>query len=218
MFTNAQEVPAESFKEDTALKSIDLSEVTSLGASALYNCTSLEIEDLSVPNLETLGSNAFYGVKIKKISNLGKITALPGSSNNISTRNYGASDVLEEVIVPDTVTNIPNHSFRLYTSLKEVTLPNSLTAIGMLAFWSCNSLTKLIIPSTVTSIGSNAFQNTGLTTFICRATTPPTIGNGIFINVMCPIYVPDESIETYKTATNWSAFSDRIKPLSEYSE
>ena len=31
----------------------------------------------------------------------------------------------------------------------------------------------------------------------------------------CPIYVPDTAVETYKTATNWSAYSSRIKPISE---
>lgn len=29
------------------------------------------------------------------------------------------------------------------------------------------------------------------------------------------IYVPDNMVETYKTATNWSAYADRIKPISE---
>jgi hypothetical protein len=32
------------------------------------------------------------------------------------------------------------------------------------------------------------------------------------------IYVPDESVEAYKGATNWSAYADQIKPISEYVE
>ena len=32
------------------------------------------------------------------------------------------------------------------------------------------------------------------------------------------IYVPNESVDTYKTATNWSTYADIIKPLSEYVE
>ena len=32
------------------------------------------------------------------------------------------------------------------------------------------------------------------------------------------IYVPDELIEQYKTATNWSVYANQIKPLSEYVE
>ena len=31
----------------------------------------------------------------------------------------------------------------------------------------------------------------------------------------CPIYVPDSAVDVYKSATNWSAYSSRIKPISE---
>ena len=31
----------------------------------------------------------------------------------------------------------------------------------------------------------------------------------------CPIYVPDDAVEIYKTATNWSKYTSRIKPISE---
>ena len=31
----------------------------------------------------------------------------------------------------------------------------------------------------------------------------------------CPIYVPDSAVDAYKSATNWSAYSSRIKPISE---
>lgn len=29
------------------------------------------------------------------------------------------------------------------------------------------------------------------------------------------VYVPDELVEEYKVATNWSTFANQIKPLSE---
>lgn len=32
------------------------------------------------------------------------------------------------------------------------------------------------------------------------------------------VYVPDELVEEYKAATNWSTFANKIKPLSEYEE
>ncbi len=31
----------------------------------------------------------------------------------------------------------------------------------------------------------------------------------------CPIYVPDSAVDAYKSATNWTAYSSRIKPISE---
>ena len=32
------------------------------------------------------------------------------------------------------------------------------------------------------------------------------------------VYVPDDLVEQYKVATNWVAYADRIKPLSELEE
>jgi hypothetical protein len=56
---------------------------------------------------------------------------------------------------------------------------------------------------------------------VCRATNPPIITTYTFDSTQISteegaIYVPDESVETYKSATNWSIYADQIKPLSEY--
>ena len=56
-----------------------------------------------------------------------------------------------------------------------------------------------------------------------RATTPPSLG-GSLINkswvraTIDKLYVPDTSVNAYKTATNWSQYANIIKPLSEYVE
>ena len=70
-------IKANAFNGCTALTNITLPQsLVTIEKNAFNNCTSLEIEDLSLPNLETLGSGAFNRVKISKISNLGKITAV----------------------------------------------------------------------------------------------------------------------------------------------
>lgn len=160
-----------SFAEDKVLKKVNIpNSVSAIGQNAFYKCTSLEIDDLNLPNLETLGQNAFYGVKIKKISDLGKITALPAAST--STQNFGDKSVLEESVLPTTLTTIPANNFYGYTKL---------TAVVLLA------------TTPVSLENTNAFTNTN----------------------NCPIYVPDESVEAYKEATNWSTYADRIKGISE---
>jgi hypothetical protein len=30
----------------------------------------------------------------------------------------------------------------------------------------------------------------------------------------CPIYVPSESVETYKAASNWSSYASRIQSIT----
>ena len=48
-----------------------------------------------------------------------------------------------------------------------------------------------------------------------KPTTPPVIFSNTFAkNYTYPIYVPAESVDAYKAATNWSSLADRIRPIS----
>ena len=38
------------------------------------------------------------------------------------------------------------------------------------------------------------------------------------IDQSCRFYVPDQSVETYKAASGWSQYADRIYPLSQKTE
>ena len=50
----------------------------------------------------------------------------------------------------------------------------------------------------------------------CLAVTPPTCGSNAFSQSgSCNIYVPDDSVNAYKTANNWSTYESYIKPISE---
>ena len=52
---------------------------------------------------------------------------------------------------------------------------------------------------------------------IGRTETPATIDSQCISNAL-KIYVPDSAIDTYKTATNWSNFADKIVGWSELTE
>lgn len=100
-------------------------------------------------------------------------------------------------------------------SITEVNLDTDVTVIGDYAFSKCYSLTSVTIPSSVTSIGTGAFQScSGLTNITINATTPPTLGsNSVFSSSSCPIYVPAESVDTYKAASGWSNYASRIQAI-----
>lgn len=155
------ELGSHAFYLSSALKNINLGNaLTKIGNCCFQGCTSLEIEDLQLPNLETLGQNAFYGVKIKKISNLGKITALPTATAD--TQNFGDKNALEEVVLPNTLTDIAESSFYLYSALRAVSIPNSIQTIGRNAFYNCTSLDfEPNLPS-VTRISPQAFRGAKL--------------------------------------------------------
>jgi hypothetical protein len=79
--------------------------------------------------------------------------------------------------------------------LNSVEIGNSINSIGELAFGYCSKLTSV----TITAI------------------TPPTLGSDVFTSTSSDlqIYVPDESVNAYKAAANWSTYASKIKPISQ---
>lgn len=97
--------------------------------------------------------------------------------------------------------------------ISEVKLNEGLESIEDFAFGGMSALTEITIPSTVTNIKYQAFYaDRALEGITCLATTPPTLGSDVFGNTNnCPIYVPSESVDAYKTA--WSQYADRIQAI-----
>lgn len=94
-----------------------------------------------------------------------------------------------------------------------------ITRIGDGSFSGCTSLTSIEIPSTCYSIGVYAFTDCpSLSSITVNASVPPTIndtwGHPTFDSTNnCPIYVPSESVDAYKSASGWSAFASRIQAI-----
>lgn len=86
-----------------------------IGARAFMSCTSLVFKDLSLSNLTTLNTSCFQNVPIQKISNLGKITSIPG--NYVFSTNAS----LKSIVLPETINQIGNYAFDNCTSLKTIT-------------------------------------------------------------------------------------------------
>lgn len=111
---------------------------------------------------------------------------------------------------------VETNMFRACPNLYDVNFSH-ITSIGANAFYNCLSLKYLDLPATLTSIGRSAFCYCGYnTTVICRAVTPPSITNDTFYGTnIAAIYVPAESVNAYKTATNWSTYADKITAISQ---
>ncbi len=97
----------------------------------------------------------------------------------------------------------------------------TVTAIGEECFYGGTGITSVTIPSTINGIGDEAFSGcTGLETITCLATTPPKCGDDVFSGVStesCTLYVPEESLSDYRTASPWSSFTN-IEAVSDGQE
>lgn len=113
-------------------------------------------------------------------------------------------------------TSISDYSFSYCSSLVSVFIPSSITNIGEAAFYYCSSLVSILIPSSITNIGYAAFSECVLLSNVTvKSVTPPTLDGSIFFNtpLNLVIYVPSESVETYKSASGWSTYANKIQPI-----
>ena len=168
--------------------------VTSIGSEVFSDCSGLEqiiVED----------GNMIFDSR-------DSCNAIIETSNN--TLRVGCKNTF----IPNSVTSIGDRAFANCSGLTSVTIPNSVTTIGVCAFRGCSGLSgSLTIPNSVTIIGYEAFSNCGgLSEVLMLGTNPPSLGSLAFSSFF--IYVPHESLNTYKTAANWSNYTNWIFPMS----
>ena len=73
-------------------------------------------------------------------------------------------------------------------------------------------MNDITIGKNVTYIGSAAFTCNNLKAAYCKAVNPPVIDGGLLIFPKnTPVYVPNNSVDSYKSAAGWNYFSDNIK-------
>ncbi len=193
--------------------------VTSIGESAFYGWTANN-QPLVIPNSVTsIGESAFYGWTANN-----QPLVIPNSVTSIGDyafRNWAANN--QPLVIPNSVTSIGNYAFYYWTANdKPLVIPNSVTSIGNYAFyyWTANDK-PLVIGNSVTSIGESAFYGWSLVPYVeIQAITPPTLASPNAFNGQnnAPIYVPDESVDDYKEATQWVSLASRIKGISELEE
>ena len=109
--------------------------------------------------------------------------------------NYTIPETVSQNGVEYTVTSIGEGAFNGNTSLTDVTLPASITSIGEGAFTGCNNL-KTITVKAETPIA-----------FPASTRAESGIFDGVDLTT-CILYVPESSIDAYKSAPVWSEFKN----------
>ena len=207
-----------SANNDYSLKSVYVGNgVTSIGDEAFISCKGISSVTLS-NDVTTIGSEAFWtdeGI-LRFNSDTDGLMNIPDTVTSIGSYAFTNLNSITTLNIGSGMTSIESSVFPSMIGLTAVTIPNTVTTIGSEAFYNCYSLKTVIIPSGVNRIEGGAFiKCSGLTSITCLATTPPTMtNNNVFESTNnCPIYVPSQSVSSYKSATNWSTYASRIKAI-----
>jgi len=188
------------------------SNVTSLGTSLFNNCYSLTA--ISIPS-------GITSIALTMFTNCYSLTtvSIPSSVISIGSGAFNNCYSLNAISIPSGVTSIGGSAFNNCQSLAAISIPSGVKSIASSTFSGCYSLTAISIPSGVTSIASNAFGNChSLNSTTFNSIVPPTMTDVNTFSAMPAsnnIYVPDASLNDYKTATNWIIHAYHIHPISE---
>lgn len=183
--------------------------ITTVGTSAFFGCQALTAIDL--PNVTQVKRNAFESCNRLQTINLPKVT-------DLGSRVF-TSSAIQQADFP-LVTTIGDGCFYVAKSLTSANLPlvaalpadafrlsaiqtadfAAVTNINRTAFTDCQILETLIIRTPSVCVISD----------ISVALRGSKIASGTGY-----IYVPDNLVDSYKTATNWVALANQIKPISE---
>ena len=132
----------------------------------------------------------------------------------------------------DRVTKVGPHAFSNMT-MDELVLPNTTTIYEAL-FGS--TITRVVIPAVtgwgyspwmglkadvvelrdITSIAFNTFNSARISAMIIRSRSIPSLNCSIPSDTY--FYVYSDMVESYKVATNWSEYADKIRAIEDYPE
>lgn len=213
-FNNAKTIEQQAFSSCSNLTQVSIPKVTKICYGAFQSCQKLELPELpsgivtieqngfttcskcTVKNfpitLTTIGNQAFQGC-------YGLTEVIFNSDVTFGTQVFYNSINIEKAYFGGKTT-LGNNTFYGVSALKEVEFANSNpVTIPAQTFYNCTRLVTLILRSTTLSplSATSAFTN-----------TPIVTGLGY-------VYVDDSLIDSYKTATNWSTYANKIKGISE---
>jgi hypothetical protein len=139
---------------------------------------------------------------------------IPKSVNTIKAYAFYNCSSLTSLSLPKTLTEIEERTFYYCTSLLSIEIPSTVNKIGDRAFEECNSLTSIEIGSGIQNINKLAFAScTSLKELYCFAKNVPSTESDSFKDTNIKdvfLYVPSESINSYRNASPWKDFKQVV--------
>lgn len=229
--TNIQVGHADSLNSDSILAESNLTVIE--GFEEINNAIVIKIAGNTVDTLWSMKGGQLamwtsdrgwvFGVKnIEYIEDeLTELSFGLANGNTAYVVKDGSSFTKSSLTIPATYKGLPvigvaNNAFNGLTTLNSIYLPSSLKYIGVSTFNGCTGLTSVTIPASVESVGNNAFNGcTNLNSVTVQRSSTNSItsgGTNMFQNTHTnlKIYVPSNSVNSYKAANGWSKYSDAI--------
>ena len=198
----------------------DVSGVVSIKQSAsdgaFEGCSSLRKLNFSSKFTTLVNATTNYGRTFLNCRNLVSVGDFSHVGPSVGEDGFGSCTSIKSINLAGVNGYIGQRCFRGCTSLKEVKDTEGIKRYEQHCFSGCTALTgEFIVGEGCTLFNSYAFSGCrSLTSMKILAVTPPQLVNSdMFDGSTYKIYVPAESLEAYKTASQWRNVSDRIFPI-----
>lgn len=193
------------------------SELTSLYIPAsVTSITNFPIfaQNYKLTDLQVAADNANYssenGILYNKDQT--KLIAYPSASGTVTIKSG--------------VTSVEKYAF-YRTNVENLIIPDSVTSLGGYLFEDASrsddqptanqTLKAVTLGTGISSIYGSSFNEVGLESLTMRNPEPVTVSSSSVIarslRGIIAIYVPAESVDTYKAATFWSTYADKIQAI-----
>lgn len=201
-------------EQNTTLKTVTGKELMSKNGKNFYRFVNYpSITTYSVPDgVEEIRPYAFYYVRT-----LEELT-IPNSTTTLYVGAiYGMYD-LKKINGMENLSNINGYALSYCNQLQELKIGGAIKQ-GVAAHNT--NLKSITIYGNCTSISERFADNcTNLEWVEFQGDEPPTFESSLMFqntNTSFVIYVPDDAVEDYKSAKNFTIFANRIKPVSQKS-
>lgn len=154
--------------------------------------------------------------------------SIPSGVVTISERAFGNCVLIKSLNISTTVTTIDSTAFDYCKSLTAINVDDGNTKYssgdgvlynkGKTELICCpRGKTNVVVPNSVNAISARAFFTcTSLSSVTVNCDVPPSTTDafwGFEVANVPSVYVPASAVDTYKAASGWSAYAERIFPI-----
>lgn len=189
-FPNVVEIEGSAFENCTGLTKIGLPVIgINLSHGKIFRNTSLNENGIDLSRVNAVGYMGFANCKFINVS-------IPYPlSFGINGNQWSDNSLMVNIELKEGFTKIPDYFCGTSPLLETIIIPSTVTMIGLEILHGCFSLKNMV----------------------CKPTDPPTLANHLgYIASNFKIYVPDSSVDAYRTA--WTQYASKIEPISKWSE